>query len=128
MTIQRLERYQSIKRQLEIFEADYGLTYIAGVDTTKPIVQSGKISNSTADIAIKKYELTADYQTEYNRLYRELRELTKYIIHIKDEVVKEIAIRKFMKGQTFAEIGEIMNYDRTTVSKKLKNYISHNSH
>lgn len=127
MTFERLEQYQTIKRQLEIFEADYGITYIGGIDLSKPSVQSGKTSNPTADNAIKHYELTADCRTEYNRLYEELRALTKYIIHIRDEHVKEIAMRKFMKGQTFAEIGEIMNYDRTTVSKKLKRYISHNS-
>lgn len=127
MTIQRLERYQTIKRQLEIFEADYGISYLSGVDLSKPGIQSGRISNPTADNAIKRYELTADCQAEYNRLFDELRALTKYILHIRSETVKEIAIRKFMKGQTFEEIGSAMNYDRTTVSKKLKTYISHNS-
>lgn len=127
MTIQRLERYQTIKRQIEIFEADYGISYISGVDLTKPSVQSGRISNPTAENAIKRYELTADCQTEYNRLFEELCTLTKYIMHIRNETVKEIAMRRFMKGQTFEEIGRIMNYDRTTVSKKLKTYISHNS-
>jgi len=46
MTIQRLERYQSIKRQIEIFEADYGISYLGGVDLSKPSVQSGKISKN----------------------------------------------------------------------------------
>jgi len=128
MTIKRLEQYRTIKRQLQIFEADYGISYISGIDLSKPSVQTGKTSNPTADNAVKKYELTADCQTEYNRLYEELKKLTKYIIHIQDETVKEIAMRKFIKGQTFEEIGRIMNYDRTTVSKKLKRYISHNSH
>lgn len=127
MTIERLERYQTIKRQLEIFEADYGISYVSGVDLTKPCVQSGRVGNPTAENAMKRYELTADYQTEYNRLFDELRVLIKYIMHIRNETVKEIAMRKFMKGQTFEEIGNAMNYDRTTVSKKLKTYISHNS-
>lgn len=128
MTIARLEQYRAIKRQLEIFESDAGITYIKSVDTTRTPVQSGKTSNPTAVIGLKLFELNGDFKNEYNRLKRELQTLTKYIMQIKNQDVKEMAMRRFIVGQTYEQIGTAMFCDGSTARKKLKRYISHNSH
>lgn len=128
MTIERLEKYRSIKRQIEIFSSDLGISYIGGVDTSKPSVQSGKKSTPTEDIALKLYEIDREYSSEYKRLLSELEEMTKYIMHIKNEEIKEIAMRKFMLGQTYEQIGEAMFFDRTTAMRKMRTYIAHNAH
>lgn len=128
MTIARLEKYRSIKRQIEIFSSDLGISYIGGVDTSKPSVQSGKKSTPTEDMALRLYEIEREYSSEYKRLLTELEEMTKYIMHIKNEEIKEIAIRKFMLGQTYEQIGNAMFFDRTTAMRKLNRYVAHNAH
>ena len=117
MTIERLYQYRIIKQQKELFERE--ISYISGVDTTKPSVMSGKTSDTTADNGIKLAELG----TEYDRICKEYTELTKYIFKIKDEFVKAVAIRKFIIGQTYNEIGEALFCEKTTARKALKRYI-----
>ena len=126
MTIARLEQYRAIKRQIEIFESDAGIAYIKGIDTTKVSVQSGKISDPTATLGLKLYELDSDFESQYNCLKQELKLLIKYIMHIKNQEVKEIAMRKFILGQTYEQIGDAMHYDRKTISRKLTAYVAHN--
>ena len=108
MTIERLEKYRSVKRQIEIFSSDLGISYISGVDTTKPSVQSGKKSTPAEDMALRLYEIDKRCYSEYKHLISGLEYMTKYIMHIKDEQIKEIAIRKFMLGQTYEQIGNAM--------------------
>lgn len=128
MTMARLEQYQSIKRQIIIFESDLGISYLKGVDTSKISVQSGKVSRPAEDMALKLYEISNECESEYKRLLDEFEVLTKYILHIKNEEVKEIAIRRFIAGQTYEQIGDVIFCSRTTVMRKLKNYIAHNAH
>lgn len=117
MTLERLYQYRIIKQQKELFEKE--ISYIDAVDTTKPSVMSGKISDTTADNGIRLVELGE----EYDRICKEYRELTKYILRINDEFVKAIAIRKFMLGQTYSEIGDALFCERTTARKALKRYV-----
>lgn len=128
MTIERLEKYRSIKRQIEIFSSDLGISYISGVNTASISVQSGKKSTPAEDTALRLYEIDREYSSEYKRLLSELEEMTKYIMHIKNEEIKEIAMRKFMLGQTYEQIGDAMFFDRTTAMRKLRSYIAHNAH
>lgn len=128
MTIERLEKYRSIKRQIEIFSSDLGISYISGVNTASISVQSGKKSTPAEDMALRLYEIDKEYSSEYKRLLSELEEMTKYIMHIKNEEIKEIAMRKFMLGQTYEQIGDAMFFDRTSAMRKLRNYIAHNAH
>lgn len=132
MTIAELEQYRSIKRQIELFESDAGITYINAVDTTRPAVQSGKISNPTESVGLKLYEMNCELETEYKRVKDKFVALNKYIVHIKDDEVREIAMRKFIYGQSYEQIGEAMFCHRTTVKRKLEKYIrnknAHNAH
>lgn len=128
MTVEELEKYRTLKRQIDIMESDAGISYISGVDTTKPSVQSGKISNPTESVGLKLYEMDCELKSFYKLTKDRLRTITKYIAHIKDDEVREIAMLRCFDGQEYEQIGKAMNYDRTTVSKKLRRYVSHNSH
>ena len=122
MTFAKLKQYRTIVNQINIFEQELNIAYINGVDTSKPAVSSGKVSKPTEELAI-----TLAYAKEYERLCKERDEIKKFIVHIKDEQVKEIAIRYFMLNQSFEVIGEQMNYDRRTISRKLNSYLK-NAH
>ena len=132
MTIAELEQYRTLKRQIEIFESDAGVSFISGVDTTRPSVQSGKVSNPTESVGLRLYELDCELQSEYKRVKDKFVGLNKYIAHIKDNEVREIAMRKFICGQNYEQIGEAMFCHRTTVKRKLEKYIktknAHNAH
>lgn len=121
MTIKRLEQYRSIKRQIDDYEKNNDISYINGVDTTKPAVQSNKISDTTANNAIKKCQQIS--KKEYAELCNEFNMLNNYIFGIEDVITREIAKLKFINGNSFEVIAEKMNYSRAGVYKRLKNYI-----
>lgn len=122
MTYERLEQYRTIKRQIELHNSDNDISFLSGVDTSKPSVQSGKTSDTTADLAMALCEEITEQ--EYKELCEEFRLLNKFIYGIEDLSVREIAKLKFISGYTYERIAEIVNFDVTTVSRKLKNYIN----
>ena len=122
MTYERLEQYRTIKRQIELHNRDKDISFLSGVDTSKPSVQSGKTSDTTADLAIALCEEITEQ--EYKELCEEFRLLNKFIYGIEDLSVREIAKLKFIGGYKYEQIAEIVHFDVTTVSRKLKNYIN----
>lgn len=118
MTIERLYQLRIIKQQVEFFESQ--ITYINGINTEKTSVMGGTTLDTTADNGIKLAEL----EEEYKRVCKEYKEIVRYILHINDEFVKAIAIRKFMFGQTYEEIGNALFCEKTTARKALKRYVN----
>ena len=112
MTVDELKEYQKLKLQVDIFESDLGFSYLGAVDTTKPSVQSGKISNPTESVGLKRCE--ADFADEYKKTKSRFENLKKYLKQIDDTEVKTIAMLLAIKQKSFGEIGEMMNYSRTT--------------
>ncbi len=121
MTYKRLELYRSIKRQIENFEKNNDISYINGIDPTKPAIQNNKISDTTANNAIKKCQQMSE--SEYIELCNEFNTLNGYIFGIEDVITREIAKLKFINGNSFEVIAEKMNYSKAGVYKRLKNYI-----
>lgn len=121
MTYERLEQYRTIKRQIELHNSDNDISFLSGVDTSKPSVQSGKTSDTTADLAIALCEEITEQ--EYKDLCEEFRLLNKFIYGIKDLSIREIAKLKFIKGYTYDEIADIVGYESSTIQKKLTGYI-----
>lgn len=121
MTIERLEQYRTIKRQIELHNSDTDISFLSGVDTSKPSVQSGKTSDTTADLAIALCEEITEQ--EYNDLCKEFRVLNEFIYGIEDLSVREIAKLKFIKGYTYEEISEQINYQSQSIQRKLSSYI-----
>ncbi len=124
MTIKRLEQYRTIKRQIELHNESDSISFLNAVDTSKPSVQNNKISDTVADAAIALCEKITEQ--EYAELCDEFQKLHKYIYNIKSLLIREIAKLKFIEGKTFEEISDVINYDPSTIQKKLSKYIIEN--
>lgn len=116
MTMARLNNYSILAAQKQRIEAEYNMpSYISGVDTSKPAVQSGKISDITADIAIMQLNIPPAIKAEYERICKKLNELDNFIYSIPDELAKAIAIRRFIMDETFREIAATLHCSKSTV-------------
>lgn len=122
MDIKELKRYREIVLDLETLKDNLGIC-APSVDTTRELVGSNRISQPTEDKAIKLL-----YDKTYQDLEKRKIAIERYILKIQDIIVRDIAIRYFIKGETFAEIGSAINYDRRTVSRKLAQYINQNAY
>lgn len=121
MTFERLEQYRTLKRQIELHNKSDNISFLNAVDTSKPSVQNNKISDTTADMAIALCEEITEQ--EYAELCEEFHKLHKYIHNISNLLVREIAKLKFIEGKTFEEISADINYEPSTIQKKLSKYI-----
>lgn len=126
MTIERLQMYSIIAEQIELIKREFVPSYISAVDTTKPSIQSNSRSDITADTALQQANIDPVIKEEYKRLTEELKELNDFIFGIDDELIKAISIRYFIYGESYRTIGEALNYNKTSVSKKLREYLLNN--
>lgn len=127
MTFAELNSYKDKVEQLEIIREELKAEYLKGVDPSQVSVQTGTVGDPTALFALRSMELERQLSAEFNRLVAEIEEIQRYIFSIQDETVKTIAELKFIKGMTYEEIGEKMNYHYSTCIKKLNTYLSQHS-
>lgn len=127
MTFAELNSYKDKVEQLEIIREELKAEYLKGIDPSQISVQTGTVGDPTAVFALRSLELEKQLSAEFNRLVAEIEEIQRYIFSIQDETVKTIAELKFIKGMTYEEIGEKMNYHYSTCIKKLNTYLSQHS-
>lgn len=127
MTFAELNSYKDKVEQLEIIREELKAEYLKGIDPSQISVQTGTVGDPTALFALRSMELERQLSAEFNRLVAEIEEIQHYIFSIQDETVKTIAELKFIKGMTYEEIGEKMNYHYSTCIKKLNTYLSQHS-
>lgn len=127
MTFAELDSYKDKVKQLEIIREELKAEYMKGIDPSQVSVQTGTVGDPTALFALRSMELERQLSAEFNRLVAEIEEIQRYIFSIQDETVKTIAKLKFIKGMTYEEIGEKMNYHYSTCIKKLNAYLSQHS-
>lgn len=127
MTFAELNSYKDKVEQLEIIREELRAEYLKGIDPSQISVQTGTAGDPTALFALRSMELERQLSAEFNRLVAEIEEIQRYIFSIQDETVKTIAELKFIKGMTYEEIGEKMNYHYSTCIKKLNTYLSQHS-
>lgn len=127
MTFAELNSYKDKVEQLEIIREELNAEYLKGIDPSQISVQTGTVGDPTALFALRSMELERQLSAEFNRLVAEIEEIHRYIFSIQDETVKTIAELKFIKGMTYEEIGEKMNYHYSTCIKKLNTYLSQHS-
>ena len=127
MTFAELNSYKDKVEQLEIIREELKAEYLKGIDPSQISVQTGTAGDPTALFALRSMELERQLSAEFNRLVAEIEEIQRYIFSIQDETVKTIAELKFIKGMTYEEIGEKMNYHYSTCIKKLNAYLSQHS-
>lgn len=127
MTFAELNSYKDKVEQLETIREELRAEYLKGIDPSQISVQTGTVGDPTALFALRSMELERQLSAEFNRLVAEIEEIQRYIFSIQDETVKTIAELKFIKGMTYEEIGEKMNYHYSTCIKKLNTYLSQHS-
>ena len=127
MTFAELNSYKDKVEQLEIIREELKAEYLKGIDPSQVSVQTGTVGDPTALFAFRSMELERQLSAEFNRLVAEIEEIQHYIFSIQDETVKTIAELKFIKGMTYEEIGEKMNYHYSTCIKKLNIYLLQHS-
>lgn len=127
MTFAELNSYKDKFEQLEIIREELKAEYLKGIDPSQVSVQTGTVGDPTALFALRSMELERQLSAEFNRLVAEIEEIQRYIFSIQDETVKTIAELKFIKGMTYEEIGEKINYHYSTCIKKLNTYLSQHS-
>lgn len=127
MTFAELNSYKDKVEQLEIIREELRAEYLKGIDPSQISVQTGTVGDPTALFALRSMELERQLSAEFNRLVAEIEEIQRYIFSIQDETVKTIAELKFIKGMTYEEIGQKMNYHYSTCIKKLNAYLSQHS-
>ena len=127
MTIRELETYRSKIRQLDLLKEQMKVEYLSSIDPARIRVQNGNKSDPTAELALREISLLNKYEEEYNALLKKVKTMQNYILGISDNECREIALRRFIKGQSYEEIGKAMFMHRSTAFRKLKNYVAHNA-
>lgn len=120
-----IENYSSLVRQADLWREELSPSFLTATDCSKIKVQRSAGVSPTEQSAMQLLNL--EKAEAYNRLWAQVKGIQHFVLNIKDAEVREIAIRR-CQGQTYEKIATAMFIDRTTASKKLRKYISHNSH
>lgn len=112
-----------LKQQLEDLKTR---SYIKGQEITDMPFGSGT-SDKTAERAIAIREIEELYEIKLKELYLVRGRIERYINTIKDDEIRLIIRLRCINNMTWEDIASEVGYERTTVSKKYRQYISHNS-
>lgn len=128
MTEKELSRYYWLKKEVKNLEErllEFGIG-LSAVNLDNEI--SGSSSNTT--IQQRRAELVEKIINARLSALEEYLKIESYIETVEDSEIRQIMRYRYLDLYGWYKIGEIMNYDRTTVSKKLRAYLkhSHNSH
>jgi hypothetical protein len=84
-------------------------------------------SDKTADRAIAIREIEELYEIKLKELYLVRGRIERYINTIEDGEIRLIIRLRCINNMDWEDIALEVGYERTTVSKKYRGYISHNS-
>lgn len=123
------QRIKRLKYRIAELEQEDGLS--GQVLTGMP--HGTGVSNPVETFVMKKCELLDELKKALIDKLEEEKKIRTYIESIDDEEIKQIIELRFLYHLNWFEIGEEMNMERTTASKKMRRYlrtqlISHNSH
>lgn len=125
MNEKELSQYYWLEKEIKsleekIEELGYG---IGAVEIKDTIVTS---SHPKSSIQEKRILLINQLTIAKEKAQKKYLEIEKYIETLEDTEIRIIMRFRFLDLMSWYEIGDILHYDRSTVSKKLKKYI--NSH
>lgn len=119
MTFERLYRYQTIVREIDVIKTRPLPEALTAIDTTRPGVRTSSISDPTATVAEQRLYIRA----ELERLEAEKAAIEKFISDIDDEFIHAIAFDKFILGMSYRAIAREFYTNRNRVSQLLRDYI-----
>lgn len=129
-----LKKYRSNKDRLIRIE-----NQIQELCEREPTVVMGKVTGSSADFPYTEVRTSVQMYDPYEeenvrqqirrkeadrlRILKEQKEVEDYINGIDDPEIKEIFELSFIEGKKQDEVAEIVNIDRSYVSKKISDYL-----
>ncbi len=128
MSEQELSRYYWLKKEVEDLTERIA-TFGVGISSIKIKELNVEGSARYESIQEKIAELKDKWMEKRISALEEYLKIEKYISEIDDTELKLMFRYRFLDCKKWDEIAEMLNYDRTSVSKKVRKYIlSHNSH
>ena len=131
VTEKELNQLHYINKEIEVLKNQLdelkSRSFIKGQELTGMPFVSGT-SDKTASIAIAIREIEELYEIKLRELYLVRGRIERYINTIRDGEIRLIVRLRCINNMTWEQIAPEVGYERTTVSKKYRQYISHNSH
>lgn len=122
MTEQELSKYYWLKKEIKDLE-DRLKEFGYGISSTRLDKEiSGIIS--TDSIQEKRIIIVEKWISARVSALEEYLKIESYIETVEDSEIRQIMRYRFLDLLSWEKIGEEMNYERTTVSKKLRNYLN----
>lgn len=123
MVIKNLNRLYWIKKEIRQIENQIKeLTFISAV-SMNGMPKGNGVSSPVEMIYDRLEKLKSKLLAKREESIAEQEKLEQYIETIEDDEVRVFARGRFIECKSYEEIGNENYVDRTTVSKKLKNYI-----
>lgn len=134
MTRQQLEQYKSKKEEIGELEA-----YISRLGSSESLMGSSTVFDyrtgypkPQAVVGVDRAEFwkkKEKYEKKIQELKADCEEVEDFILGIEDSLIRRIFRLSYMEGMTQDRVAKDMNMHRSTVSKKISDFlkVSHNS-
>lgn len=123
MKEQELNKYYFLKKEVADLEERI-ITYGVGVSSVKVKELNVESSPKLESLQERIAELKDLWVNKRIEALEEYIKIESFINKIDDTEIRLIARYRFLDCKDWMEIGELMNYDRTTASKKLRTYLN----
>ena len=125
MTYRELYRYKDLQSEIDAIERELKtITQLSAIDYTRTRVKSGRTGDPTADMAARREKLVDMLIRRKAECVRQIDRVERFIETIDDETVQGFFREHFILLMTYEEIGQAHHYDRTTVSRKIRAYVT----
>lgn len=125
MTYRELYRYKDLRSEIAAIESELKvITKMSAIDYTKARVNSGHTGDPTADMAARREKLFDKLTRKKAECVKQIDCVERFIESIDDETVQGFFREHFILLMTYEEIGQAHHYDRTTVSRKIRAYVT----
>ena len=113
------KRLDYLRRRIDELNDEDGLKSI----NYDGMPHSSEVSSPVENIALKKTELIERYNKAVEEEFYSELEISTYIETVEDREIKLIMQLRFLQFMTYEQIAAEVHLERTTVSKKLRNYL-----
>lgn len=129
MTREELESIYCLKKELRMWQerladlqADIALN--GKVLDGMPFPNTNAITNPTEQKAIKLMEVDKVIKGKISEIRMTIADIEQFILNIDDSEMRQIIEYRCVQCKKWEDIGDILGYDRTTVSKKYDAYLN----
>lgn len=117
-----LNKLYYIKKDIESIKEDIkNIPEISGIDMSG-MPHSNAVGDPVYNLFLKREKLVKKLYKKIEQYLDELIRLEDILDGIDDVEVRTIARMRFIQHKTWEKIGDELNYDRTTCSKKVRDY------